>query len=106
LDDGQGAGETFHGLIKGRVERVAGAARDHDIDRLGYAIANDAADEVDAFFECSDHVAGDEFERPPIGVNHYIDNKIAADLAADPRVLFMNGIAVENAAIGFRVLQK
>src|SRR5439155_22568944 len=55
LDDGQSAGETFDRLIKGRVERIPGAARHDDIDWLDDRIANDAADKANAFFECRDH---------------------------------------------------
>ena len=62
---------------------------------------------ISAFPKCYlDQIAGDKLQRPPLGVDHHVHDEVAAGLFADPGVFFMHRIAVENAAIGLRVLQK
>ena len=65
-----------------------------------------AADELHAFFERGDHVAGDPLQRPPLGVDHHVDDEVAAGVPGDPGVLFVHRIAVEDAAVGLGVLEK
>ncbi len=48
LDDRQRAGHALDRLVEGGVERVTGAAGDHDIDRFWHRVRDDVAHEFDA----------------------------------------------------------
>ncbi len=92
LDDRQRAGQAFDGLVEGRVQRITGRAGHDDIDRFGAPIDDHAAHELDAFQKRLLHVAGHELERPPLGVDHHVDDEVAAGVPADPGVFLVNGV--------------
>ena len=106
LDDRQRAGQSFDRLIERRVERIAGRTGDDDVDRLAHACRRPLADELDPFEKRLLHVAGHEAQRPPLGVDHHVDDEIAAGVAADPGVLLVDRIAFENAAIGLGMFEE
>ncbi len=106
LTIGSSAGQSLHGLIESGVERIAGATGHDHIDRLGDRIDDHAADELDPFQKRRLHVAGDPLERPPLGVDHHVDDEIAAGVAGDPGVFLMDRIALQDAAIGLGMLEE
>src|SRR5262249_27302494 len=52
------------------------------------------------------HVAGDPLERPPFGVDNDVDDEVAAGAAGDPSVFLMHRIAIQDATVGFGMLEK
>ena len=66
LDDRHRADHSFDRLIERRVERIAGAARDDDVDLLSAPSTTTPRTNSTPCFERGDHVAGDELERPAL----------------------------------------
>ena len=54
----------------------------------------------DAFEEGGLHVAGHDAENAPLGVDHHVDDEIAAGHAGDGRVLFVDRVAVAGSRCG------
>lgn len=106
LDDGEGAGEALDGLIPGRVERIASGRSDDDIGQFGDGDADDVFDELDAFAPSVFHVAGADPSHLTFAVDTDVDDEVAAGHPGDACVFFVNGVAVDEAAVGFRVLEE
>src|SRR5262249_51445968 len=68
--------------------------------------ADHLLDEADALLPRFDHVAGADPRDSPLAVDADIDDEIAAGHLSDARVLLVDRVAFEEAAIGLRMLQK
>ena len=106
FDDRQRADEALHGLVPCRIERVARATRDDDIALLRHARLHDFAAKRDAGFPRLNHVARTEPRHAALAVDADVDDEIATGFQRDPGILFVNGVAFEDAAIGFRVFEE
>src|SRR5262249_36497002 len=96
----------FHRLIPRRVERVAGAAGDHHLARRRHTDLDDALDEPNALFPRLDHVPRANPGDAALPVEADVDNEVAACHQGDARVLLVDRVALDEAAIGLGVLQE
>src|SRR5262249_21650650 len=106
LDNGQRSGQPLHRLIPGRVERVAGTARNHNVDWRRHRYLDDLLDEANALLPRLNHVAGADPSDASLTVEADVDDKIAAGHLGDACVLFVDRIAFHNATIGVGMLEK
>src|SRR5262249_20429791 len=89
-----------------RVERVAGGGGHHHVERFGDGDLDDGFDELDPFAPGVLHVAGADPGDLAFAVDADIDDKVAAGHPGDAGVFFVDGVAVDEAAVGLRVFEK
>src|SRR5262249_13702822 len=106
LDDGQRARKALDRLVPGGIEWVTGTRSHDDVARLGHRHFHDIFDEADALLPGLDHVAGADPGYAPLAVETDVDDEIAAGHQGDASVLFVDRVAVEDATVRLRVLQK
>src|SRR5262249_52337940 len=106
LDDRQRAGQALDRLIPGGIERIAGAAGDHHVEPLGHRHLDDLSHDTHAFPPGPDHVAGADPGDAALAIETDIDDKIAAGHLGDARVLLVYRVALDDAAIGTRMLEE
>src|SRR5207302_9573138 len=81
-------------------------ARHHDLARRGHRQAHDVVAETHAGFARPDHVAGADPDDAALAVEADVDEEIAAGHQGDVRVLLVDRVADEDAAVGLGVFQE
>src|SRR5205814_33720 len=74
--------------------------------RLRHRHFHDALDERHAGLPRPDHVAGPEPGDAPLAVQADVDDEVAPGHERDPRVLLVDRVAGDDAAVGLGVLQE
>ena len=106
LTIGMAATMPFDGLVERRVQRIAGRAGDDDSTGSGIVAVTGSRAKATPSEEGRFHVAGHDAKDPPLGVDHHVDDEIAAGHAGDRRVFLVNRIALQAAAAGVGVFEK
>src|SRR5262249_5067704 len=105
-DDRHRPREALHRLVPGRVEWVAAAAGHDHLARRRHRRLDDALDETHALLPGADHVAGADPTDAAFAVDADVDDEVTAGHLRDARVLLVDGVAVEDAAVGAGVFEE
>ena len=106
FDDRQAAGQPLDRLVERRVQRISGRAGDDDVHRPRDFRPANVLHEANAFEERLFHVAGHDRGDAPVAVERDIDDEVAARHAGDLGVLFVDGVAIQDAAVGLGVFEQ